>query len=258
MTVCEAYRNPYWQAAWARSINEWLRTEFLDRDERLRASICVPLNDPLGAAEEIERLGDDKRFAQVLLPVRNEAPYGNKRYHPIYEAAERHGKVIGLHAFGMAGHAPSPSGYTLTYTEDYLGNLVTVQTQVLSLVSEGVFERFPELRVALMECGFGWLPPLLWRFDKDWKGIWQEVPWVKEKPSTYVRKHFRATTNPTHGPQDPQEIRELVEMVGADWLLHASDFPHQHGPSRDALYAALDEQEREAVLAGNAAAFYRL
>lgn len=258
MTICEAYRNPYWQAAWAQALNEWLRTEFLDRDERLRASICVPLNDPLGAAEEIERIGDDPRFPQVLLPVRNDSPYGNRRYHPIYEAAVKHGKAIGLHAWGMPGHAPAPSGYTLTYTEDYLGNLVTVQTHVLSLVSEGVFERFPELRVSLMECGFGWLPPLLWRFDKDWKGIWQEVPWVKEKPSVYIRRHFRATTAPTHGPQDAAELRELLEMVGTEWLLHASDYPHRHGRSAEALYEALDDGEREAVLSGNAAAFYRL
>ena len=61
---------------------------------------------------------------------------------------------------------------------------------MLSLVSEGVFERFPDLRVVLIECGFAWLPLLLWRFDKDWKGVWREVPWLKHRPSEYVAEHF--------------------------------------------------------------------
>ena len=75
-----------------------------------------------------------------------------------------------------AGHAPTQNGFTLYYIEDYLSNQIVVQSHVLSLVSEGVFERFPDLRVSLLECGFAWLPPLLWRFDKDWKGVWREVP----------------------------------------------------------------------------------
>jgi predicted TIM-barrel fold metal-dependent hydrolase len=258
LTICEAYRNPYFQLAMAQALNNWLRAEWLDRDERLRASIVVPLADPEGAVTEIERLADDGRFLQVLLPIRVDAPYGNKRYHPVYAAAVASGKAIGLHAWGMVGHAPSTTGYTLSYMEDYLGNVQTVQAHVMSLVSEGVFERFPGLRVSLMECGFAWLPPLLWRFDKDWKGVWQEVPWVKEKPSTYVKRHFRATTQPTHGPQDRNEIRQVLEMIGTEWLMHSSDYPHDHGPAADALYDALDADETNAVLHDNAATFYQL
>jgi predicted TIM-barrel fold metal-dependent hydrolase len=258
LTLYEAYRNPYFQGAMAQALNDWLRSEFLDRDERLRASLVVPFVDPDGAVAEIERLADDARFVQVLFPVRAEAPFGQRRYQPIHAAAAAAGKAIALHAWGMPGHAPSTTGFTLSYMEDYLGNAQTVQTHVLSLVSEGVFERHPDLRVALLECGFAWLPPLLWRFDKDWRGVWHEVPWVKEKPSTYVRRHFRATTQPTHGPKDPRELRELLEMIGADWLLHASDYPHDHGDAAGALYAALDGKEREAVLDRNAAALYGL
>jgi uncharacterized protein len=258
LTITEAYRNPYYQGALAAAINDWLREEWLDRDARLRASLVVPATDVEGAVEEINRSGKDGRFVQVLLPVRADAPYGQRRFHPLFEAAIEHGLAIGIHAWGMPGHAASPTGFTMTYVEDYLSNSQTVQTHVTSLVSEGVFEKYPDLRVSLMECGFGWLPPLLWRFDKDWKGIWREVPWVKDKPSVYVRKHFRATTQPTHGPQDPQEIRELLEMVGSEWLMYASDYPHDHGPSAQKLYDALDGVALDAVMHGNAAVFYGL
>jgi uncharacterized protein len=259
LTICEAHRNPYYQAALASALNDWMRTEFLDRDERLRASMVVSTVDPDDAVAEIERLAGDDRFVQILLPIRVDAPYGNRRYHRMFAAAAERGLALGLHAWGRAGHSPTTSGYTLSYLEDYLNNQVIVQTHVLSLVSEGVFDRLPDLRVSLMECGFAWIPSLLWRFDKDWKGVWREVPWVKERPSVYVRRHFRMTTAPAHVPAgEPGSIGELAEMVGAELLMHASDFPHEHGRSVDALYDALPPDAREAVRDGNAAEFYGL
>lgn len=258
LTLCETHRNPYYTAAMASAINDWLRAEWLDRDERLRASMVISTVDADDAVAEIERLDNDRRFVQLLLPVRTDAPYGNRRYHRIYEAAAERGLVLGLHAWGQTGRAPTPTGLALTYLEDYLGNAQIVQTHVVSLVTEGVFERFPTLRVSLLECGFAWLPPLLWRFDKDWRGVWREAPWVKQKPSEYVERHFRATTAPAHLPRDRRHVRELLQMVGPQWLMYASDFPHDHGDSVEALYDVLDEKESEAIFAGNAAALYRL
>jgi predicted TIM-barrel fold metal-dependent hydrolase len=257
LTLFETHRNPYYAAAMASAINDWLRAEWLDRDERLRASMVVSTLDPEAAVAEIERLGHDTRFVQLLLPVRTEAPYGNRRHHPVYEAAVRHDLAIGLHAWGRPISAPTPTGFATTYLQDHVSNAHVVQTQVLSLVGEGTFTRFPGLRVSLIECGFSWLPSLLWRFDKDWKSIWREVPWVKERPSAYVRRHVRATTQPAHLPADPAQAREVLDMVGAGWLLHASDHPHDHGPGAARLLELLDEPDREAVLRGNAGAFYR-
>ena len=71
-------------------------------------------------------------------------------------------------------------------------------------------------------------------------------------------RHFRATTAPAYLPPSGDEVRELVEMVGADWLLYASDYPHDHGPSVEVLFASLSDDEAAAVRRGNAAAFYRL
>jgi uncharacterized protein len=259
LTGFETHRDPYYARAVISAVNDWVRDEFLERDNRLRASIAVSTLDPHDAAAEIDRVGEDPRFVQVLLPVRSDVPWGNKVNHPIFEAAVRHDLRIALHAWGRAGNAPTPSGFTTTYLEDYVGNQPIAQAQVLSFVSEGVFARFPQLRVLLTECGFAWLPPLLWRFDKDWKGVWREVPWVRERPSVYVHRHFRATTAPAHLPADAAALAELAQMLEAkDFLLHASDFPHEHGNGLDTLLGVLDEEGREAVLRGNAAAFYGL
>lgn len=259
LTGFETHRNPYFAQAVAGAVNDWVRAEFLDRDECLRASLTVSTLAADDAVAEIERLGDDPRFVQVLLPVRTDVPWGNKIYHPIYAAARERGLHVALHAWGRGGRAPTPSGFVPTYLEDYLANQPIAQAQVLSFVAEGVFERFPDLRVVLTECGFAWLPPLLWRFDKDWRGVWREVPWVRRLPSEYVTEHFRATTAPAHLPADPAPVRQLIEMVDLGSLLaYASDYPHHHGDGLSVLLDQLGGEERRAVLSGNAASLYGL
>ncbi|HEY1706510.1 MAG TPA: amidohydrolase family protein [Trebonia sp.] len=257
----QASRNPYFEAALTTAVNNWLRDEFLDRDPRLRASIVVPVLNPEAAAEEIDRLGGDRRFAQVLLPVRSETPWGNVRYRPIHEAASRNRLPITLHAWGNWFMAPTATGTAATYYEDYLYNSqIIAPSQVLSLVAEGVFDRYPDLRVGLAELGFAWLPSLLWRFDKDWKALWRETPWVRDKPSVYVREHIRATTSPTLIPGDvpARELARLADMLDAGHLLmYSSDYPHDHGDDAlDNLLAVLSAADQEALLSGNAAVFY--
>ncbi|HUA07024.1 MAG TPA: amidohydrolase family protein [Solirubrobacteraceae bacterium] len=259
VTGFETHRNPYFSAAVASAINDWMREEFLERDSRLRASLAVSTVSPDDAVAEIERVGEDPRFVQVLLPVRSDLPWGHKNNHAMFEAAQAAGLQVGLHAWGRAGKAPTPSGFTTTYLEDYLGNQPIAQAQVLSFVSEGVFERFTDLRVVVSECGFAWLTPLLWRFDKDWKGVWREVPWVKRRPSEYVREHCRFTTAPAHLPDDPVALGQLLEMMDAPGtLVYASDYPHEHGDGSSALLDRLSEDDRRRVLGGTAAELYGL
>jgi uncharacterized protein len=261
VTSFGANRNPYYEAALTRAVNDWMRYEWLDHDDRLRGSLVVPASHVDAAVEEIERLGDDPRFVQVLLPVRgHDARYGNLRFRKIFEAAARHDLVVGLHAWGKIASAPTSTGFTNNYLEDYLTNSqIVVQAQVVSLITEGVFDELPSLRVSLLECGFSWLPALLWRFDKDWKAVWREVPWLTRNPSEYVYEHFRATTEPAHLPAEPDDILRVLKMMrGSEFLMFASDFPHDHGDGAQRLLRSLDAEARESVMWRNASAFYRL
>lgn len=261
VTSFNSARNVYYEAALCRALNDWLCKEWLERDDRTRASLCLPILDPDAAVEEIERLGSHPGFVQALLPVRAEIPLGNKRYHKIYAAAEKRGLVIGVHAWGRPWNAPTGTGFADTYLEDYAANSqVIVQAQVTSLVAEGVFDRCPGLRVAVLECGFSWLPFYLWRFDKDWKGLWREVPWMTARPSEYVLKHFRFATTPAHLPADPAVLAGFARLLPwQDMLLYTSDFPHRHGSSSvQALVQHLDDGAGDAIHCGNAAALYSL
>ena len=71
-------------AALASAVNDWQIEHWLDPEPRLRGSLIVPSQNPELAAREIDRLGGHSGFVQVMLPARSQAPYGNRRYHPIY------------------------------------------------------------------------------------------------------------------------------------------------------------------------------
>ena len=258
-TTFQINRNPYYEATLCRAVNDWLLARWHARDPRLRIALVVPTLDTDAAVREIDRLGAHPAVVSVLLPIRTDSPWGNVAHRRLLRAAAAHDLVVTLHAWGRAGQAPNPSGITHSYLEDYLANSqIVAQAQLTSLVTEGVFAEMPELRVSMAECGSTWLPTLLWRFDKDWKGVWREVPWVDRPPSEIVREHVRFTTAPIHLPPDPAQAREAVEMLGPELLMHASDHPHDHGPGADRLDAVLTPDERDAVRGATAAHWYRL
>ncbi len=214
-------------AAFARALNDWIAKEWLDRDPRLRASIVVPLQNVEHAVDEIERRAPDRRFVQVLLLAMGEVPLGRRALWPLYAAAERHQLPIGIHAGSAYRNPVTALGWPSYYIEDYAAQSQGFQSQVASLVSEGVFAKFPALKVVLIESGVTWLPAFLWRFAKFWRGIRTEVPWVDRSPAEIVRDHIRLTLQPLDGPDAPEEVERIIEHLRSDdVLLYSSDFPH--------------------------------
>jgi predicted TIM-barrel fold metal-dependent hydrolase len=244
-------------AAFCSAINQWIARELLDRDPRLRASILIPLENPAMAVEEIERRAADRRFVQVLLYVMGERPLGRRCFWPIYEAAVRHGLPIGVHAGSGYRHPPTTIGWPSYFMEDYVAQSAAFETQLLSLISEGAFARFPELRVVFIESGFTWLPAFMWRANKTWRGVRAEVPWVKEPPPDVVRHHLRLTLQPVDPPDDPKAFERILDQLGSDeMLLFSTDYPHAHFEGTNALPRALAGSVAAKVLAENALATY--
>ena len=253
-------RQPEYGAAWARAINDWQIAEWLEPEPRLRSSLVVPFEDGELAAAEIDRLGDDPRFVQVLLTIRTSEPLGRRKYWPLYEAAARHDLPIGIHFGGNGGHPITGTGWPSYYLEDHCGMAQSFQAQVISLVCEGVFERFPTLKIVLIEGGFAWLPPLLWRLDASWRRLREEVPQLHRPPSEYVREHVWLTTQPIEEPHRPEQFHQLLEQLDMDdRLMFATDYPHWDFDAPDqALPPRLAPELERKIMADNARALYRL
>lgn len=256
----ESIHNADVEVAVARAVNEWLAAAWLDKEPRLRASLIVPSKQPDMAAREIEHWAGHPGFVQVFLPVRSAAPYGKRQWHPIFDAAARLDLAVGLHFGGAPGNPPTASGWPSYYIEEYASMAQAFQNQLMSMIVEGVFDRFPTLRIACIEGGFAWLPAFLWRFDKEWKGLRREVPWTSRTPSRYVREHVRFTLQPIDGPTDAARLLTLIGQLGSDELLmFSTDYPHwQFDSASAAVPSGLPDHLAEKIMGGNARAFYRL
>lgn len=230
-----AVYDPYLATALCSATNRWLAEEWLARDKRLRASLLVPFQHPDEAVAEIERHAGDNRFVQVLALAMGEMPLGRRTFWPIYEAAARHGFALAIHAGSTYRHALTQSGFPSFLAEDHIHQAQGFANQVGSLVAEGVFAKFSDLKVVLIESGITWLPGLMWRMSKDWRGARIEVPWVKEMPAKIIRNHFRMTTQPFDGPAQVEEAAKAIAHLNSEeMLLFSTDFPHDHG--RDVSY----------------------
>jgi predicted TIM-barrel fold metal-dependent hydrolase len=244
-------------AAFARAVNRWMASEWLDHEPRLRASIVVPMQNVEMAVDEIEHWAADRRFVQVLVLASGDVLLGKRQYWPIYAAALRHGLPIGIHA-GSAYHNPNTAaGWASTVTEDYVGQAQAFQSQLTSLICEGVFSKFPSLQVVLLESGFTWLAPHMWRLTKYWRGLRPEIPWVQRAPSEIVRDNVRLTLQPVDAPPDPDQLHRMIDHMGSDrLLLFSTDYPHWQFDGTDAMPAGLSPDLTRRILVDNARETY--
>jgi len=260
LSTANRQRNPEYAAALCRALNEWQVEQWLEKEPRLRAGIVVPYEEPELAVAEIDRAAAHPGFVQVLLLVRTDEPLGKRKYWPIYEAAVRNGLPVGVHFGGGRAHPITGTGWPSFYIEDHTAMAQAFQAQLVSLVVEGVFERLPELKVVLIEGGFGWVPSLMWRLDKHWARLRGEVPHLSRRPSEYVREHIWFTTQPIEEPPEPRHLLTVFDnMGGTDKILFSTDYPHWDFDDPDrAIKAKLDPETRARIFGGNAMALYGL
>jgi predicted TIM-barrel fold metal-dependent hydrolase len=241
----------------AKAVNNYIQKEWLDRDPRLRASIVVPTQNIEYAVDEVERMAADRRFVQIQLVTMQETPLGRRHWWPLFAAAVKHDLPIGIHPGSTYRQSMTSLGWPSYFVEDYVSYAQAFQSQLGSLICEGAFAKFPELKVVLMESGVTWLPGFLWRLSKFWRGVRSEVPWVDRSPGEIVRQHVRLTIQPFDAPDDPAITEQMVDHLDSDdILLYASDFPHWQFDGDDALPRGLPESLKRKILVDNPLATY--
>ena len=242
--------------AYARAYNNFI-ADVCKQSPRLKGIALVSLQNPAAAVEEAKRAVTQLGLVAVAAATQGMKEHlGAQTFWPLYEELERLNVPLCVHnrREGPAGDHRFDS-FIFMHT---IGRPVETFIQFAGLIYSGVFEHCPKLRVAFLECGVGWVPYWMERMDEEWEKRGKiEAPLCKKKPSEYVKSGnlFFAL--------EPEEetVPYVIERIGADKILFASDYPHWDGifPRVVSTIRArkdISEDDKVKILGGNAKRFY--
>ena len=212
--------DPDYLIALGKAYNNYVADEFLKCDQRLRAVALVPLLEVEESIKEMHRVIVELGFSGIFVPAVGFGLLGDKKFHSIYSEAEKLECLVAVHGgHATADHVP----YTRFIQRHTVGFPVSNMIQMMHMTYEGVFEMFPNLKVAYLESGCTWAPYFLDRMDEEWeKRGWIEAKECKEKPSEYIKN--RAVF--MHAEPSETLLPQVATLLGENKLFFASDFPH--------------------------------
>ena len=260
--------DPEVRQACFRAYNEWLADFCRAAPDQFVGVGLLPHDEPKQAAEEIYHLADLKLPEAAFLAARVPEPLFEPQWEPLWAAAEETGTIVGLH---LGGGARTLTDQNRSATAAHMGTYLTIvqmkmDEALASVVMGGVLERHPGLKIVLAETGIGWLPYILQRMEhsfdrlKDSEAAWQAkggIP-LKLRPLEYFRRQVWATF------QEDKAGIALLDWIGEDRVMWASDYPHPDGTwpySQRAIeeqFGHLPEATRRKILGDNARALYGL
>lgn len=256
--------NDRFAVALASAYNDWLLDE-LDESEHMVGNLLVAPHDPHRAAEEIDRVGDEPTVVGIQLPSSGLVPPpGHKSYAPIYEAATDHGLPIAMKSTVGNKSFGKQYWWSQSFAEDFVYQHPFVQMRnVSSLLFEGVPEAYPDLEFVVQGAGLGFVPYFAYRLDDHYLELGYEIPALERLPSAYLQESFYWCTGPLNQPgDDPSYFAAMVDMIGADNVMFASDLPHAvtDVPRTvvERLQPYFEADEVRAIMGKNAAEVYGL
>jgi uncharacterized protein len=218
-------RDPGLAVAICRAYNDWLAKEYVAANPRRLVGVAmISLRDVAEAARELRRavveLGHKAAYVRPN-PVDGRT-LEDPTFDPFYAEAQALGVPVMFHE-GTEGQIPTAGldRYDNFFMTHAISHPFEQMLASLSIIAGGVLERFPQLRVAFLESGCGWLPFWLHRMHEHWEKRGQEVPWLIRDPVEYFRRQCMISCDP-----DEATIPAVVDYIGEDCVCWASDYPH--------------------------------
>jgi predicted TIM-barrel fold metal-dependent hydrolase len=246
--------------AYTRAYNRWLADFCRTDPRRLHPVAHVSLLDPEGAVQETIRARRDGCVGIFLSPdlaARGGRHFDDPLFARFWETAQELEMPIAFHVVvrdrqwfrQWQRRDPSDALFSIAFLA------IDVMAAFTQMLSAGMFERYPRLKCAVLEAGSNWIAAWLDRLDHKYRIMKDRTPL---EPSAYFFRQCLISADP-----DESVTAQMVEHLGADYFIWASDYPHidaSFGVVRELKerLAPLSEEARRKVLGQNAQRFYRL
>ncbi len=246
-----------WAVAVCRAYNNWLYERYYRTSNRLRGVALIPLQDVPEAVKELKRAVTQLEMVGVMLPANSSdmgvrKGLGDPSFWPVYAEAERLNCPVAVHS--------GPSfGLGFDFINKHMGSPVILEhpvaqmIQMTSMIMSGVFDEFPNLRVAYLECDVGWVPYMMDRMTGKQKP-------GRIDPADIIRSGRIFFTSEGVGEEG---LPYAFQRLGRDDVIfYASDYPHETKDGvkeeLDGLIARTDisEDVKQKMFTENALRFY--
>lgn len=245
-----------------RAYNDWI-SDYCGTDAGRLAAVGIVPRDPQGAVAEAERASALGLVGVTVRPNHIGGEYlDSEEWTPLYATLADAGVVLAIHeALGVrAGVTIGSDRFTSFAARHACSHPLEQMAAAVAILLGGVCERHPDLRVAFLESGTGWMPYWLSRLDdhREWMRD-TECADLSLSPSEYFARQCAISSD----PEDALAAFSIGEL-GADHVLWASDFPHPDAEYPGAVDEFLeripdvDAAARRAVLWDTPARFYGL
>jgi uncharacterized protein len=249
--------------AYTKAYNRWI-CEFCADEPRLVPTAHLSLTDAAGAARELERAVGEGAVGGYVAPFHHDGrPFGHPDNDALFAAAQDLDVPLAIHPTfeppATKGNRMGADNFRNLRLLSSVAGSDGVRHQFTTLFDYGVFDKFPRLKVVVLECGAGWIGYWLDRIDAVFAHtvIGERVP-LQHKPSDYFRERVWISGDP-----DERMIPALAQRYGHQRFLWASDFPHaDHTPEYiddlNELVASFPGDQRADFIGGNARALFKL
>ena len=253
--------DPEFAAGFARLYNQWIADYCRPTGGRLRGVAVTPIEHGNAAIDVMREAKDLGLVATMIPPALKTRNLDHADLDAFYSVAEELDMPLGVH--GAPGiHLPKIgvdrfSNYIQVHCISFPFDQMTAMT---ALVTGGVFDRHPKLRVAFLEAGVGWVPFFVDRMHEHYekRGDWIPNGWQRD-PHAYLEA---GNIWVSCEPEEPI-LPGVVDVLGADFIMFASDYPHWDGDWPESTRylrtrSDLPDAARAKIAGENAKRFYKL
>src|SRR5580700_4205316 len=216
----QAERDAATATARAGQSNDFLAREVQKRPDRYSGFAHLAMQDPRGAADEIERCVRELKFCGAMINGHTHGQYlDHPSLYPFWERAEAIGAPIYIHPTDPITPSPALEGVAGLRRATWEWGFET-GSHALRLVFGGLFDRFPRAKVVLGHLGET-LPYLLWRFDSRAK-LYSVT--LAKPPSAYIKENILVTTS---GMCSAEPLNCSISALGHEHVMFAADYPFE-------------------------------